>query len=39
MLRDKGLQVLDGLPDGDAPATVVIWSCYILFICTFSRQR
>ena len=38
MLRDEGLQVLDGLPDGDAP-TVVIWSCYILFICTFSRQR
>ena len=23
MLRDKGLQVLDGLPDGDAPASVV----------------
>lgn len=38
MLRDKGLQVLDGLPDGDAPAAVVSWSCYILLICTFFHQ-
>ena len=38
LLRDEGPKVLDGLPDGDAPAAVITWCCYILFICTFFHQ-